>query len=183
MENKQNLEKIKDKLIKIKSLSEGGYKGEAIAAKNALEKLLAKHGLTMESLTAENKKLYWIKAENEYSERILIQCYYHVLDVRKCAYKKLKHELGFELTAFEYAELINAYIWHCNQFKKELEEMEKNLLTAYVNKHRIFSSTREDDENIGSDKEMDLEQLHKILTLMENLENVSYHKQLNEICQ
>ena len=36
-------DKIKDKLLKLKNLAEQGYKGEAIAAKRALEEMLNKY--------------------------------------------------------------------------------------------------------------------------------------------
>lgn len=42
-------DKIKDKLLKLKNLAEQGYKGEAIAAKRALEEMLNKYGLTLDN--------------------------------------------------------------------------------------------------------------------------------------
>jgi hypothetical protein len=177
-----NLEKIKDKLIKLKELAERGYQGEAIAAKEALDRLLKKYNLTMESLGAEEKKWYWIKTgRKEYKRKLLFQCYYNVFDLREATYKRYKDEIGFKITTYEYAELINAYEWHKANFEKELKRTEKDLFSAYCYKHDIYPQTDNDDDDDGEDNDssLDLESINRILTLAGNLDNVTYRKQLS----
>jgi replicative DNA helicase len=67
------VELIIEKLKKIKELSERGINGEAKAAK-AVEKLLAKYNLTVESLSSETKIKCCFKARKDNEHAVLFMC-------------------------------------------------------------------------------------------------------------
>ena len=50
----------------------------------------------------------------------------------------------------------------------------KDILHAFVNKHNIFDCTPNDD-----DKEIDLEELMRILSLSNGMEDVTYRKAIS----
>jgi 3'-phosphoadenosine 5'-phosphosulfate sulfotransferase len=68
------MELIIEKLKKIKELSERGINGEAKAVKAALEKLLAKYSLTVESLSSETKTSCCFKARKDNEIAVLFMC-------------------------------------------------------------------------------------------------------------
>jgi hypothetical protein len=103
--------------------------------------------------------------------------YYNIFDLGEVTYKKYKEEIGFKLTAYQYAELINAYEWHRQNFEKERKRLIKELLSAYIYKHDIYSTSE-----AGEDKEesnCDLDSIYRIIELAKTLDNVTYRKQLN----
>jgi hypothetical protein len=143
MESEMNFEKIRDRLIKLKNLAERGCQGEAIAARNALERLLKKYNLTVDDLGSEEKTWRWIKTGRKgYSRELLFQCYYNMFDATEVMRKQYRDETAFELTAYEYTELVNAYEWHVANFEKELKRMKKDLLSAYIYRHDLCSTYR-----------------------------------------
>ena len=54
-----------EKLRKIKALADNGVSGEAIAAQEALDRLLKEYGLTLEDISDEQRKDYDFKYSNE----------------------------------------------------------------------------------------------------------------------
>jgi hypothetical protein len=173
-------EKIKEKLLKLQSLAERGYKGEALAAQRALENLLEKYGLTLDDICDDKMEWRWIKAgRGKDLKNILFQCYFQIADSHKSTYKEYKNEIAFELTNAQYADLMSLFDFHKNQFKKERDKILKNLCRAYISKHEIWNKTDREDEGKEVDrKPMDSETLHSMLTLINGMEDVSYHKQL-----
>lgn len=174
-------EKIKEKLLKLQSLAERGYKGEALAAQRALSNLLMKYNLTIEDLCDDKLEWRWIKVgRGKDYKTILFQCYYQVVDKTEATYKEPKGlgEIGFELTNAQYADLMSLFDFHKNQFKKERDKILKNLCRAYISKHEIWNKTDSEDDDEVDRKPMDLETLHSMLALINGMENVSYHKQL-----
>ena len=90
-------DKIRDKLLKLKNLAEQGYKGEAIAAKRALEEMPNKYGLTLESLFDEEVEWRWIKVgRDKYLNEILHQCHFQIIDSGRYTYKEYDSQIGFK---------------------------------------------------------------------------------------
>jgi hypothetical protein len=175
----ENPEKIRDRLLKLKELAERGCRGEAVAAELALKRLLEKYNLTPENLALEEKKWRWINpGRGKYAKQLLFQCCYNVLNVCELEVKRYKNEIGLELAAYEYAELMNVYEWHKKNFDLEKKKLEEDLFEAYLYKHDIYSHTDNDLEGNENDN-VDLESISRILRLAANLKDVTYRKQLN----
>lgn len=127
----ENIELIKDKLLKLKNLAERGCQGEAIAAQRALANMLNKYGLTLDDICDDKLDWYWIKTGRSKDVKdILFQCYFQVVDKCNGKYKEVKQysEIGFELTSAQYADLMSLFDFHSKQFKKE----RRKLLKTYV---------------------------------------------------
>lgn len=174
-------ESIKCKVLKLQALVERGEGGEAANAKRLLDKILESHGFTLEKILSEKEKKKWyeFKANNEYEKRLLLQCYFKILDVNKVSFRHYRNTYDFELTAFEAAELKNYYEWHKIQLSKEIKNHLKDMVEAYIIKHNITSSKDDDDETdykplTPSEKA----RLFRISLLADGLEDVSYVKMI-----
>lgn len=173
-------DKIKDRLLKLKRLAEQGYKGEALAARRALENMLKKYGLTIDDLCDAKVEWRWIKAgSNKELKKILHQCHFQVIDKLNSTYKEYKGEIGFELTPAQYADLMSLFEFHATQFKKERAKILKNLTQAYIKKHEIWGVSDDECSDQPKKKEpISRDDVNSILALADAMEDVSYHKQL-----
>lgn len=180
----ENIESIKDKLLKLKNLAERGCQGEAIAAQRALENMLKKYGLTLGDICNDKLQWHWIKTgKGKDAKELLFQCFFQITDKSNCNYKEAKRysEIGFELTSAQYADLMSLFEFHYNQFKREREKLLKNLYKAYISKHEIWNKTDVPDEDKPNKrKPIDTEELRSILMLVNSFEDVYYHKQLTK---
>lgn len=173
-------DKIIDRLQKLKILAEQGYKGEALAARRALEQMLEKYGLTIDDLCDVKVEWRWIKIGSDKElKRILHQCHFQVIDKSNSTYKEYKGEIGFELTSAQYADLMSLFEFHAVQFKKERAKILKNLTQAYIHKHEIWGlSDDECNEQPKKKSSISRDDINSILALADVMEDVSYHKQL-----
>lgn len=175
MEN--NYESIKTKVLKLQVLVERGERGEAEKAKRLIDKLLSKHGLSLEWILneGEEKKWYQFRYERKWQANLLHQCYYKIANVNEVEYFQRKGYISYELTAYQYAEISNLFEWHKRQLGKELKQMEEDMFSAYANKHQIFSDVEEPQEAVTAE---DIRKALKLRRMMDELEDVSYIRQL-----
>ncbi|MEO3185245.1 hypothetical protein ABHC72_17315, partial [Parabacteroides distasonis] len=89
-----------------------------------------------------------------------------------------KKTIYIDLTDLEYAEISDMVAFFKSQFNKEKKRLMKDILHAFVNKHNIFDCTPNDDDK-ASDKEIDLEELMRILSLSNGMEDVTYRKAIS----
>ena len=66
-------EKVQAKLRKLQALAERGVGGEKETAKRMLEKLLARHGLTLDDLADERRDTRWFPAPTKFDVRLAAQ--------------------------------------------------------------------------------------------------------------
>ena len=175
------METIKSKILKLQALVERGENGEATNAKRLLDKLLLRHGITLEDilLEKEEKKWYEFNARKGWEKELLNHCYFKILDVDEVKYKETSRKVFYELTAYEYAEMANYYEWHKNQLGKELKQMVSDFTEAYIIRHHITSERTSDEQS--EDKPLTLEErqrLFKIYHLVETVEDTSYRKMI-----
>lgn len=174
----EQYESIKEKLKKLLALAERGVQGEAENARRLLEKLCKQHGVSMEELLDENQvKYYFFDVGRDKTQvDLFAQCYYKVANSNRMAYKQVsRSRIAVEMTAMQYAELVSLFEWHKANFKKDFEDMKKNILLAYCRKHRLYSDTPDD----GACRELtaeERERLIKIIMMQESLNDNQYHK-------
>lgn len=177
-------DKVKDRLIKLKNLAEQGYKGEAIAAKRALEEMLNKYGMTIEDLLNEKPEWRWIKVgRDKHLKKILHQCHFQVIDKSKSTYKEYDTSIAYELTSSQYADLMSLYEFHVAQFNIERKKIVDNIADAYIQKHEIWNKTTcecEDCED-QTKEPIDIDKIKAILALSNTMEDICYHKQIESI--
>ena len=163
---------IMDKLLKIKELSERGYKGEATQAKQILSKMLEKYGLTLSDLEKEFIEEYSISYRSYFEKQLLVQII-SVFDL-KCYSIRSKRAVFIETTPLNYAEILNMFSFHKKRWKAEA-----NLfLEAYVSKHRLYPPT-DSVEFIGEEQELtraEKYRRYRIANMSEGLDPERYKK-------
>ena len=151
------METIIEKLKKVKELMDRGEEGEALAAKNLLFKLLAKHGLTLDDITDDVKKSYLFKYVFAREKRMMLQCISKVADDPKLRYSHQndkKKEFWVDLTEWQYIEVSDMIEFHVKQFRKEMELKMDAFLGAYINKHNLFAESSEPGESTLTPEEL-----------------------------
>jgi hypothetical protein len=173
------MDKILERLRKIKELADRGEQGEAIAAKKKLEEGLEKHGLHLSDLDAikrtKRKFKYFYGAEKD----IIFQIVFKVLRIPTISYSTWKNKkiMEIELSDIEYIDIKSQVDFHLKQYRKELKAKMKTFTSAYIAKHRLFSDVPSDGE---PENPLSLEEIAEIVAMVNNLEDVTYHKTLTE---
>jgi hypothetical protein len=180
------MDSIIEKARKVLALVEQGVEGEAQAAKFALEALLKKHGLTIEDLKNEKRERreFSIKSRNEILifNHCILNMFGHSSAVwgRTYTYKRDYRHVYAEMTDIEYLDFKPFFEFHIKQFRKELKKMIEATKSAYINRQNLFdpnSSQKEDDRKTSN---IDMQELYRIIQIMDSMESASYHKILSE---
>lgn len=177
------MERITDKLRKLLALAERGCGGEAENARRLHEAQLSKYGLTLEDLYENKTSRRIFKYRNKEERQIIVQVFLSVLGSKSEAFKAStynasKKTIYIDLTDLKYAEISDMVAFFKSQFNKEKKRLMKDILYAFVEKHNIFDCTPNDDDK-ASDKEIDLEELMRILSLSNGMEDVTYRKAIS----
>ena len=177
------MERITDKLRKLLAFAERGCGGEAENARRLLEAQLSKYGLTLEDLYENKTSRRIFKYRNKEERQIIVQVFLSVLGSKSEAFKvstynASKKTIYIDLTDLKYAEISDMVAFFKSQFNKEKKRLMKDILYAFVEKHNIFDCTPNDDDK-ASDKEIDLEELMRILSLSNGMEDVTYRKAIS----
>lgn len=179
MESKKEFESLKDKLKKLKALAERGCSGEAENAQRLLERLCAANGIELWQLNdEETKSLYTFNIGcNRVFKTLFAQCYCKVTNSLRMSYRQeTRSKISIELTQVDYAELKGLFEWHKANFEKELEALRDAALTAYCQKHCLFS----DKTNDRPLTEADLERLRKAMKMEGLLNDKTYQHLIEE---
>lgn len=177
------MDRIIDKLKKLLALAERGEQGEAENARRLLEAELRKHGLTFDDIREENKRTRMFKYNSNEERTLLIQVLVNYLGSKsdafnKSTYNKYKKQVYIDLTDMEYIDISNMYDFFKAQFRKERKRLLQDMIKAFVQKHRIFDSTPQ--ERPDDDREIDWDELKRILALSSTMEDVTFRKQLTK---
>lgn len=180
-------ESIKDKLRKIQALAENGCAGEAETAKRLLDILCRQYGISMEDILDVDKisRYRFNIGRSKIFLRLFVQCYANITGRKKLAYHKISvSDIMVELTAYQAAELANLFFWHKTNLKKDLEETQKLVLEAYIDKHHIHRDKSNDQEGEKDDpvdiSSLDLDHLRKVLYLQQTLNDNHYRKMIEK---
>lgn len=179
-----NYESIKEKLKKLSALAERGVNGEAENAKRAIERICAQYGIKLEDILDSNTvKTYMFKiGRGKLDITLFVQCYAKVTGEKSLKYHQhTRDTITTELTPLQAAELNSLFQWHKENFKKEMEQIQKDLMEAYVSKHRIYRDKSEDDDDDEEQEELTPEEMHRLWKLMQlrgTFSDRTYQKQL-----
>lgn len=180
MENNKQYESLKEKLKKLQALAERGWQGEAENARRLLEKLCRQYGISLEEILDDSqvKRYTFTVGRKKMYVTLFVQCYAKVTNHRSMSYHQLsRSEIRIELTALQYAELKNLYEWHKANLERDLEDIKKTVVDAYVMKHALFREKRSDKETELTPE--DIVYLKKMLK-MQNILNDNHYQKLLE---
>lgn len=177
------MDRIIDKLKKLLALAERGERGEADNARRLLEAELRRHGLTLEDICADNRRTRMFKYNSNEERGLLIQVLVNYLGSKSDAfcestYNKRKKQVYIDLTDMEYIDISNMYDFYKAQFKKERKRLLHDMIVAFVQKHSLYDSTP--SERPDDDREIDWDELKRILALSSTMEDVTFRKQLTK---
>ena len=169
-------------LQKVKALAERGVGGEADSAAEILDRLMKKYGITAEELDAESTEDFEFQFHGKAEETLLRQIIYMVTNSpvvfgyrNNRTSRKCRTLMGANCTSAQRIEIEFLFDFYSELLKRE----QKALLTAFVNKHRLFGdgSYRTDGED-SSDTKMSEEERMKMLQLMGALDEETPNKRL-----
>ena len=173
------MESVIEKLLKIKRLADEGFDGEAEAAKYQLEKLMKKYEMTLDDLMGIKKTSRTFKVPKAMTQ-LFIQVVASVISERykdMWSYRGASTTKYIDLTDIEYVDIEQMWSFHSKQLKKELAKQKKIVENAYYHKHELFDCNPADSDE--SKKEtLTAEEIMEILRMTENLESVTFRKQL-----
>lgn len=170
---------IKERLKKVQALALRGVPGgEKEAAQALLEKLMKKYNISISELEEDAISECEFEYHGSDQERLLMQTIYKVTD------NKEVYTLRYSLSGRKCRTRLIAYctpaqaveIKYLFDFYKRLWEREKEaLLTAYIQKHRIFGTLKDGEKP----KEVSYEELAKMGVLMQGLSDDTPRKCLS----
>lgn len=181
---------IMGKLRKLKALVDQGVDGEAIAAKLALEKMLAKHGLCYEDLFIENepKKEYEFRYSSRQEKQLLIQCLANMFGSKSETWKSIVRwrdgsmRFFVDLTEVEYTLFKDFYEFHRTYWKEYIAKQTDLLMDAYIHAQNLWDcSPRTEEEKANRQpSKYSMAELIAVLGLSEDMRNKipKYRKQL-----
>ncbi|UXA39113.1 DUF2786 domain-containing protein [Pseudomonas juntendi] len=131
--------KVQTKLRKLQALAERGVGGEKDNAQRMLEKLLARHGLTIDDLADERREIRWFPAANKFESRLALQilskiCNTSSPDVYR--HKQKPKLVGVRVTPAEAIE----FELHYDALRKALGDHFQDAFSAFIQVNRLFPS-------------------------------------------
>lgn len=186
MENNQSFESIKAKLRKLQALAEQGCEGEARNAKLLLDRLCKQYGVSLEDILDQEKteRYYFEVGKGKIWLDLFMQCYANVTGKGELKYyRESNSRISLILTAYQYAEISNLFSWHKANLKKDIEQSQRLVFEAYIQKHRIFrdrSNDTEEDKGEHDRQPIDLAHLRAIVAMMGTLNDNYYHKMIEK---
>ena len=172
-------EKLRDKLLKLYELAKRGVDGEKVNAEFMLNKLLEKHGLTIADIDQETPKTRYYKYTTMLCRKIIIQIIYKIVDSNDIYVLKSYKEVSTEATDYQHIQILELIDFHLENFDKERKQFLNDFTSAYVQKHRLFGETT--DEEIEDSKPLSVEEkqaLWRMSNIKNCLSNKTYTKKL-----
>jgi len=173
------MERIRDRLLKIKRLAESGETHEAANARMHLEAMLAKYGMTIADLSEDERtqRVFEYGSMDELTLLALVCC--GIVGEKRTTeakYKPKARQFFIDLTAYEYAELRSMFDWHRTNFRKEKRKLMKTFCDAYIIKHNLCTSNED-----AAPRELTADERRQVveaIRLSDSLSDVYYRKQI-----
>lgn len=172
-------DKLRSKLLKLYELAKRGVRGEKVNAEVILDKMLKKHGFTLEDINQEIPKKRYYKYSTKMKKSLITQIICKVTN-RLAIYEhgNYKH-LSTEATDYEHVQILELIDFHFKNFEEERKQFIQDFTGAYIQKHRLFKKTTDEDrENrqpLTSDEKA---AIWRMSNIMEGMSNKTYVKKL-----
>ncbi len=172
-------ERIRAKLLKLLALARHGVGGEKENAASVLDKLLAKHSLTIEDLddAAEERKTCWFKPAGKSERDLLGQCVHATVagwDGTTWKAKNSRTLRGYDLTRAEYMQVALMFDVHRRALKKHIEKQRKLAVISYIHTNEIFPA--KDDDKPAKPSSLSEEDVMQIVSMMRGMEPTPVHR-------
>jgi len=154
MENKE-YKSLREKLIKLKTLSERGVENERQVAKTKLDLLLEKHNLSIDDITEVEEQEYYFTIKNLDYRALLAQIIFSVKEGGKI-YHASKGRLCASFTKVEYLEVTEKYKY----FRKLFKEQKECFVLAFFTNNELFSKNKDNKKSCTLSKEKEKQTLY-----------------------
>lgn len=179
-----NTERIKEKLRKLLELARQGVGGEKDNAQSILDKLLTKHGLTLDDLDPDVAPVESCEFRfgDKWEYDLLIQVIYLVLQTQTIFYREERRnskKFCIKATKARKLEIDLAY----NLYREALKKEQQRLFVAFIHKNRIFGPGADKDDTDVSSKqsEMPKEDVAAIIAMMGAIKTTHVRKALPSV--
>ena len=170
-------EQIKKKMRKLLELARKGVGGEKDNAQSVLNKLLAKHELTLDDLDPEFApvEIFEFSFDDKIELDLLFQVIFSVIQTDSVMHRKQRSnskKLIVKITKAEYLEIRLAFDLYREAFKKE----QKRLYLAFIHKNNLVEESENDNESKPS--ELSKEDVAAIIAMMNAIKTTNIYKPL-----
>lgn len=182
--NSEEFESLKSKLQKLQALAERGYNGEAENAKRAIERICQQYGVRLEDvLDIETKHKYTFEiGRGKDMMNLFIRCLCLMCDASGMKYSKpTRSSIRIELTALQYADVLNLFNWHKSNYQRELEEFRRTFMGAYIGKHDLYFDKERGGKDVSELTLEDIERIRRMWKIQDAMSDNTYHKQLEGV--
>lgn len=169
------MSEIHTKLKKLLALAREGVGGEKDNAQERLESLMRKHGITLDQLDGEERKLEWFRlSAGDYGKRLFYQTLRKVCgecpDTYKSTYKR--GQLGADVTVAEKVEIELRYPAYAAALQKEMDV----CFSAFIHVNNIFP----DDGPSPDPGDINLAEIERLIMAMKGMKPVEIHRALGD---
>lgn len=157
-------------LQKLRALALGGVGGEKENASAMLTRLMKKYSITEQELDDEMPEIEEFKYRNKIQRKILLQTIFKVTNSSDMYdFKNRRNTCGAECTKAQKIEIEFLFDFYTQLWERE----QKALLTAFIQKHKIFGECE-----AGGEDKISAEECRKIRALMNGLSDETPVKRL-----
>lgn len=172
-----NDENVKARIRKLLALAERGVGGEKETANRMLNKMLDRHGMTMDDLRDDRRSMHPVKCASDFERRLVAQIMAKVQnspspDVFKIGRSRLT--LNIYVTP---AELVEFSI-HWEALRKDLAKCLNNACLAFIHTNSLFPADPGDvdDEPMTPERMAEIE---AITAMMSGMEPTAVHQRID----
>lgn len=182
----------KDRIIelgrKLLALAQRGVGGERENAQSMLDAFLEKHGLTMTDIEPETRTRRIVTAVSADIKQMFINfcasIVGHKVVINRCVGRGY---WAVEMNDAEWADFSERWPIYKKELKAEIlrkkrqQKRELELVAkAFISKHNLYSTDREDDGEVSLPTAEELEEILEMLRIREKMKDLTFHKKLNQ---
>lgn len=176
-------DKKKELLKKLQALAERGVSGERETAERKLKELIKKYGIEEEELNEDKIIDFDFKYHSEWEKKLLRQLFYKMFGkaYREKNYiyrygKGSRTTYGIQCTKAEGLQLRVEYDFYRELFKEEFDL----FLSAFIQKHNLFSLRPEDIPEGHDPTEEELKQYARMQQMMNGMQDKKLNPMIEE---
>lgn len=150
---------MKNRILKLRQMMEGGTENEKKLAKSLYEKLISKYDIDEKSIT-EQREFHVFKVSNEIEGKLIKQVHSMVTNIttyRVYNDRRKRNYIKMECTDEEY-EIITLYF---ELYKSALKREIDSFVTAFIVKNNIMDNNKYEDDG-NEESTFSLEERRKI---------------------
>lgn len=166
--------KLKERLEKLYALAKSGEGGEKVNAQALLERLLAKHNMSIDMLIDIETKKYVFSYKTEFEKTLLFRIFSHVREEANLYYFRVQAQkkVALELTVYQYIELEIRREAYMESWKKYLKRDKAAFIVA--NGLTFYGGTEADEPK----RDEDFAEIEKIVAMCAGVPDPEFRRNL-----